>query len=207
MVERYPNWRSAVAEPSQPDWLMIYHLHPDGGRGALLGTETGFDVRRDRPWYQQAIIQGGPRWNPIVQHGPSDYLTLTASQPVYDPTTGDLLGVFAVQTRLAYLSEILRQFNLSADSRILITDSAGTMIGISTDEKLYSAVSGTGLRKRFQQETLTTSQDGLIQALGEQIRTLEGPRPHQPRLANAGGKGALSQRNAYLTIDDTPLHL
>ncbi|WAL62018.1 PAS domain S-box protein [Thermocoleostomius sinensis] len=159
-----------AANPPRPDELLIYQVGQDGKRGNLVTTQTGFDVRLDRPWYQRAVTTGKPGWNLISQYGSQELLTLDASQPVYDRNTQQLLGVFAVHLRLDYLSEFLRQLDISQVGQVIITDAHGALIATSTQELPYMLEPGSGYQRPFRQLQIQESQNDLTRALGEYLR-------------------------------------
>jgi len=160
LVERLPEFYLGVADPPNPNRIQIYRLDQQGRRQELVATQTGLDVRRDRPWYQRAVTTGQPGWNPLFQYGDSDVLTLSTSQPVYDPTNNQLLGVFATHIRLDYLSQFLRTLEISRSGRILILDRNGTLIASSGDGPLYKIATDTDPLR-----TLETSEDALARSL------------------------------------------
>jgi PAS domain S-box-containing protein len=173
-----------AANPPRPDQLLIYQLGQDGKQEELVTTETGFDVRSDRPWYQRAVTTGQPGWSPISQYGSQNLLTLDASQPVYDRTTQQLLGVFAVHIRLDYLSEFLHQLDISQIGQVIITDENGALIATSTQEQPYTLGAGSGHQRPFRQLQMHESQNDLTRALGEYLRdrpnSLAQSNFHQP---------------------------
>ena len=174
LVDRLPELHPAlylvVADPPRPEQISIYRLNRDGSPGELVQTNEGLDVRYDRPWYQRAVATGQPGWNPISQYGSLEFLTLDASQPVYDRTNGQLLGVFAVHIRLDYLSEFLHSLNISRDGRVIIMDQSGALLATSTREQPHQFVDGTGYHKRFVQRNIADSQDDLTRSLGAYLR-------------------------------------
>jgi PAS domain S-box-containing protein len=170
LVDRLPDLYMVVAEPPHLDRLLIYQLDRNGKRGNLVHTNEGLDVRRDRPWYQRAAATGQPGWNSISQYGSLNLLSLDASQPVYDPTTKRLLGVFAVHTRLDYLSEFLHRLDIGRVGQIIIIDQDGALIATSTREQPYKFGAGTGYHRQFQRLNIAESQDELTRSLGEYLR-------------------------------------
>jgi len=202
VVEQLPKLYLGIADPPQPDKLLIYHLDGQGRRGQLVTTVNGLDVRRDRPWYQRAVRTGKLGWNPISQYGTFKALTLDASQPVYDRTTKRLVGVFAVHIRLDYLSEFLRHLDISRFGQAIIMDQSGALVATSTPEQLYEAEAGIGHQNQFKQLNINESHDNLTRSLGKYLydrpstlRSLEQPQDLEFRY-----KGELQ----YVKI--TPFH-
>lgn len=169
-VERFPTLYLGAADPARPDLIQIYSLDSQGKRGPRMHEVNGLDVRRDRPFYQQAISTGKLGWSPIARYGNSDALALTAAQPVYAPTTKQLLGVFAVHLRLDYLTEFLQNLEISRAGQVLITDAAGTMIATSTQERPFRTGDKIQQPNQFQQIRMDQSQNDLTRSLGEYLR-------------------------------------
>ncbi|HEY9661086.1 MAG TPA: cache domain-containing protein, partial [Allocoleopsis sp.] len=131
LVERYPtSFYLGVANPSRPDQLSIYQLDNQGRRGKLVHADQ-LDVRRDRPFYARAVTTGKPGWSPVAQYGKTAELSLNAFHPVYDPTTQQLLGVFAVHFRLNQLNQFLHNLDFSRSGQIIITEQNGDIIATS----------------------------------------------------------------------------
>ncbi len=173
VVERLPELHLVVADPPRPDKMLVYRLDNQGKRGQLVYTENGLDIH-DRPWYKRAVKTGQPGWAPISQYGSLEALTLNTSQPVYDPITKRLLGVFTVHTQLDYLSKVLQRLDISRFGRVMITDQGGALIATSLQEKLYKVGAGTGFDKQLKQLTLDQSRDDLTRSLGEYLRDRPG---------------------------------
>ncbi|MBV8882499.1 MAG: PAS domain S-box protein, partial [Chroococcidiopsidaceae cyanobacterium CP_BM_RX_35] len=169
VVERLPKLYLGIADPPQPDKLLIYRLDSQSRRGQLVTTVNGLDVRRDRPWYQRATTTGKLGWNPISQYGTSKALTLDASQPVSDHTTKRLLGVFAVHVRLDYLSEFLHHLDISRFGQVIIMDQSGALVATSTQEQLYTIAAGTGSQSQLKQLNINESHDNFTRSLGKYL--------------------------------------
>jgi PAS domain S-box-containing protein len=168
LVERLPDLYLVAADPPRSGEIRVYRLNGDGSRGGLVTTQTGLDVRHDRPWYRRAVATGQPGWNAISQYGSQELLTLNVSHPVYD-STNQLLGVFAVHIRLDYLSEFLHALDISRSGQVFIVDQRGNLIATSTLEKLYQFVSGTGYHQQFEQLKIDESHDDLTRSLGNYL--------------------------------------
>jgi len=178
VVERLPDLYMGIADPPRPDQLLIYRLDSQGNRGQWVYTEQGLDVRRDRPWYHRAVTTGKPGWSPVSQYGTLKALTLDASQPVYDRTTKNLLGVFAVHIRLDSLSQFLQRLNISRLGQVIITDQSGALIATSVPEQLYKIEADAGSGGPFRQLNLDESQNHLTRSLGQYLR-------HHPALLSS----------------------
>ncbi len=178
LPDRSPDLFLGMADPAKPDQIQIYRLNRQGNREALIATDQGLDVKRDRPWYGQALETGQPGWSPISQDGSLQTLTLSAfSQPIYD-SSQRLLGVFSVHLQLDYLSQFLHSLEIDDAGQILIIDQAGQLIASSTQELPYQFEAGKAARE-FKQISLEQSQNDLTQALGVYLRD----HPAQPNSA------------------------
>ncbi len=169
VVERLPEGRYSVeSDPPRPEKLRIYPLDDAGNRKQLIPGKHNLDVR-DRVWYKRAVTERNLGWSPISQYGSCRALALTASQPVYDRTTRQLLGVSAVHFRLDYLSQFLNQLETSRVGQVIITDQSGALVATSTEEQPYTAA-GKAECSQLKQLKIDQSQNPLTRSLGEYLR-------------------------------------
>ncbi len=174
VVERFPTLYLGAADPPRPDQIQIYPLNSQGNRGKLIRINNGLDVRRDRPWYKRAVATGQPGWNPISQYGSFKLLTLSASEPIYDRATKQLLGVFAVHIRLDYLNEFLNRLDISRSGQVLMIDQSGALIATSTGEQPNQPAAGTEFRRQFKPLKMDQSRNHLTRSLGHYLRNQPG---------------------------------
>jgi PAS domain S-box-containing protein len=170
LVDQLPELYLVSADPPNPTELSIYRINEDGSQGELVTTQSGLDIRSDRPWYQRAVNTRQAGWSPISQYGSLEFLTLDAFHPVYDRTTQELLGVFAVHVRLDYLSEFLRGLDISRRGRVIIVDQNGMIIATSTQEQPYRFTDGIGYERQFERLPLEASQDEVTRSLAAYLR-------------------------------------
>jgi signal transduction histidine kinase len=90
---------------------------------------------RQTPWYRSAAEAGKRTWTPIFQTPERNRpdLSLNISQPVYG-TDGKLQGVFSAGVVLSWLSDALKQIQVTPNSQIFITDRQGQLIASSGKE-------------------------------------------------------------------------
>lgn len=170
LVDRLPDLYLVAAEPPHPERLLIYSLNADGSRKKLVSTNEGLDVPRDQHGYRRAVTTGKPGWSLMAQYGSLNFLTLDAFHPVYEGNTKNLLGVFAVQMRLDYLSEFLHRLAISRSGRVIIMERNGTLIATSTGEQPYQFGAEKAAQRQFEQLNIAESQDDLTRALGKYLR-------------------------------------
>lgn len=169
-VERFPQFYLGAADPARPDRIQIYELNHQGQPSKRVQVVNGLDVRRDRPFYARAVASGRLVWSDIFPYGNTNTLTLSASQPAYDPQTQQLVGVFAVHLRLDYLSEFLRQLAISNAGQVLIVDQAGKMVATSTRETLFVAGDSANPRDKGRPLRIDESQDALTRAIAPALQ-------------------------------------
>lgn len=108
----------------------LYQVDEVGNRKALKQTFT-MDLGNQRPWYQSAVAAQDATWSPIFPVGTQFDLVVNASRPVYDSTTGELLGVFSVNIALANLNTWLQNLPISHKGRIFVLDHQGRVVASS----------------------------------------------------------------------------
>ncbi|MGG6242329.1 diguanylate cyclase domain-containing protein [Nodosilinea sp. AN01ver1] len=128
-----------VANASLDRYFHYYALDSKGDRGLLrrVGSKP-FDPRM-RPWYRAAREAGEPTWSPVYLDFETMLPTITANAPVYDPASGDLLGVCATDVILSEeLNDFLRGLYISPRGIAFIMDSSGLLIASSTPEPIVA---------------------------------------------------------------------
>lgn len=169
-VYREPSLTMAVGNPDQPSTIYNYSLDSNGRKSQILDTLPGFNIRRDRPWYQGAIHSGKPGWSEIFQQGASNLLVLNAAQPVYNPATKILEGVFAVHITLDQISHWLRTTEISDYSQVFIIERSGLLVATSTEEELVKEVEETPKNKKIRRRRVQESHSLLIQTTGNYLQ-------------------------------------
>lgn len=126
--------------PIDPDLGLVagkryeYRTDASGERGEMLRSDDGFDSRQ-RPWYQEAVTAGEAVWTSVYPLFIDHSLALATSRPVRD-RQGELLGVVAVDLRLAGIQRFLSALQVGQTGQIFILERDGLLIASSTDEDL-----------------------------------------------------------------------
>jgi PAS domain S-box-containing protein len=94
-------------------------------------------------------------------------LTLSAFQPVYDIATKQLSGVFAVNLRLDYLNQFLRDLEISRFGQVLILEQNGNIIAASQGAPAAITKHGAFPQKWV---NIYDSHDSLLRSLGSVLR-------------------------------------
>ncbi|MGP1382665.1 MAG: PAS domain S-box protein [Thainema sp.] len=136
-----------------------YALSSTGERTFLKDIwEKPYDARQ-RPWYKAAKSKGGATWGEIYLDFDSLLPTLTASYPVYEPGSKQVLGVCATDFVLPKeMSEFLRSLKVGESGQTFIMDRSGNLVATSTDEDIV-AVSD---ENDFEYRAAIDSSDPLI---------------------------------------------
>ncbi len=120
-----------------------YLAGPNGERLEQLKADPGFDAR-ERPWFKAAEAAKGPVWSAVYPMFAENALAMAASRPVYDEA-GELLGVLAVDMRLAGINAFLRQLAVAKRGETFILDREGLPVASSMEEAtLIAGTSGRG---------------------------------------------------------------
>jgi PAS domain S-box-containing protein len=174
---RLEGLRMTVANFAQKDTAYAYRTDQQGNRRHLINTLPGFDARRDRPWYRQAVQTGKPGWGKAFQFGHESVLAITAFQPVYAPGSKKLLGVFSSGFSLNQVSQFLHSLTARRSGEIYIVDSDGLLIASSADKTPFSViypVKGQRVFKRFKpqesQSPLIRSADQFLFQSGKAVQ-------------------------------------
>jgi signal transduction histidine kinase len=90
---------------------------------------------RQAPWYRSAAEAGQLTWTPIFQTPERDRpdLSLNISQPVYGADR-QLRGVFSAGVVLSWISDALKQIQVTPHSQLFILDPQGQLIASSSAE-------------------------------------------------------------------------
>lgn len=114
-----------------------YTIDQKGNRGKLIQTSNRFDPRV-RPWYTAAIKARKLTWTEIYPYFSSSGLAISATQPFYDTTTNQLLGVTNATLSLAEVSDFLRRLEISRSGQTFIMERSGKLVASSTGEQLFT---------------------------------------------------------------------
>jgi signal transduction histidine kinase/ActR/RegA family two-component response regulator len=115
------------------DWFFHhYELTPQGNRGRLRGLGDRPYDPRIRPWYQAAREQGKPVWSEVYLDFDALVPVITASTPVYDPTSQALIGVCATDFLLTVeLDSFLHELSVGESGETFIIEHTGNLVASS----------------------------------------------------------------------------
>ncbi|WP_197047496.1 PAS domain S-box protein [Planktothrix serta] len=154
-----------TANPWTQQHLYLYNIDAEG-RPTTLHRDSGtiYDPRK-RPWYEKAKITGRPVWSDVYLAFSTGLPTVTASQPIYDSNTGDLLGVCATDVLLPDdFRKFLSSLSIGKSGIAFVSDRTGQLLSSSTDEPLT-----VGDGKQAKLLPATKSQNPLIRAAAQQL--------------------------------------
>lgn len=128
--------QAIVSNPSTNYLLRYYSLDDTGQVGPNLSQGDRPYDPRVRPWYISAKDLGGPTWSEIYLDFDAMVPVITASQPVYSETTGDLIGVCATDFLLSVeLDGFLRSLEVGQTGETFIIERSGLLISSSTSDE------------------------------------------------------------------------
>ncbi|WRH67596.1 MAG: PAS domain S-box protein [Planktothrix sp. GU0601_MAG3] len=154
---------TANAETGQH--LYLYNIDAEG-RPTTLYKDSGaiYDPRK-RPWYEKAQTTGRPVWSDIYLAFSTGLPTVTASQPIYNPDTGELLGVCATDVLLPDdFRKFLSSLTIGKSGIAFVSDRTGQLLSSSTNEILT-----VGKGKQAKLLPAADSQNPLIRGATQQI--------------------------------------
>lgn len=167
-ANRSPESNLEVADPEHPNRLYRYKLSPDGKRSGLRQTISDFDLQSDRVGYQQALLTRQSGWSQPLPSMVKNQLVINAFQPVYQPSTQALIGVFSVNLGLDHISDFLKTINVGQSGAIFIIERNGQLIAASTQEKLFR-LNKTSQSQPLRRFTLQDSRNFLSQQTGRYL--------------------------------------
>jgi len=163
-----------VADFSQSLVMTTYWVDDRGRKQEAYKTVTGIDVRRDRPWYRMAVATGQPGWSPVFQSADHNILALNAYQPVYEPQTQTLLGVFSVNVSLNQLSQFLSTLEGVRSGEVFILEPDGHVIASSADGSPFRVQTAADGQQSLTRLTPDQSQSPLIRAAYQEAQAAFG---------------------------------
>lgn len=116
------------------NYLFEYRpIDADGNSGAVVRRGDRRYDPRVRPWYKAAQEQKKPVWSDIYLDFDARVPVITASQPVFERESKELLGVCAVDFLLSLeLDAFLNQLQVGKTGETFILERSGTLISSST---------------------------------------------------------------------------
>ncbi|MCU0569369.1 MAG: sensor histidine kinase [Oculatellaceae cyanobacterium Prado106] len=161
-VNRRGQFRLLKSDPYDDNWVSGYRLNLLGDRTKSLEPYRSAPVQIT-PWYKAAVEARKPTWSPIFQTDDQD-LSLNANYPIYDPDTGDLLGVASAGVVLSKINNFLKNLQVSETGIVFVVEHDGTLIGTSGDQPAYIRNEVTQNKVKLDRIKAIDSQDPLIQA-------------------------------------------
>ncbi len=138
-----------------------------GERTFLKGRLLKRYDARQRPWYIAAKEKERATWGPIHLDFDSLLPTLSASYPVYEPGSRQVLGVCATDFVLPKeMSEFLRSLKVGQSGQTFIMDRSGNLVATSTDEEIVEVIDD----KDFRYRAATDSSDPLIRGTATYLK-------------------------------------
>lgn len=123
---------------------------------------------RKAPWYRSAVEAGKLTWTPIFQtpEGDRPDLSLNLSQPVYGPDR-QLRGVFSAGVVLSWISDALKQIQITPNSQVFILDRQGQLVASSSAEP--TVIKGAEATPKLRQLRGVESSNSVLKMSAEAI--------------------------------------
>ncbi len=173
-TQPYPRWELTRAGALTQGRYWVYRATPEGLPGERVEDFRLYDPRQ-RPWYQQAIAQGGPIWTDLYVDFTELKLAITAAEPVYN-AQNQLQGVVGTDIVLDRLQTILQSVTSSPAAVSYVIDASGLLIASSTGPaplKVLSRINPTDPEPEIQRLAAVNHPNPLIRSSG-QILSQEG---------------------------------
>jgi signal transduction histidine kinase len=156
-----------LQKSDRADAGVVYDFEIDGmgDRGKFLDTFTIPSVQATK-WYAAAATARKPTWSPIFQTGDNQDLSLNASSPIYDPNTGDLLGVASAGVVLSKINAFLKNLRVSESGLVFVVEHDGKLVGTSASQQVYRKVEVKG-KVKLDRINAADSRDPLIKATAQ----------------------------------------
>ncbi|MDX2214239.1 MAG: PAS domain S-box protein [Oculatellaceae cyanobacterium bins.114] len=146
--------------------MNLYSVDNLGNRRFFVEALGKYDARI-RPWYKAAVQAERPVWSPVYLDFTTQLPTITASQPVYGESGGQLLGVCATDVILPKdFRNFLINLSIGRSGQAFVIERSGAILSSSTDESL---ISGEGENAKLLQAT--ESSEPLIRETARQLQS------------------------------------
>ncbi|MBL1209055.1 PAS domain S-box protein [Geminocystis sp. GBBB08] len=162
VANRNPSPSILETNPDKPNQLDVYNIDQKGHKTELINSIKPFNLH-SRPWYEFAVKAGKPVRIPIFQLSDNSDLSLNSSHPIYDPTTGKLLGVFSAASDLNFFRKYISRLQIAKNGRVFIVDKNGFLIGNSTNHLPFRKTEKNG-QIILERIKAIDSEDPLIKA-------------------------------------------
>lgn len=164
-VNRRGQLRLQESDRADEGRVYDYALTGMGDRGALLESFVRPSAQSMK-WYESAVAARKPTWSPIFQTADNQDLSFNASFPIYDPETGDLLGVASAGVVLSKINAFLKNLRVSESGLVFVVENDGELVGTSASQPAYSRL-GTGDTAKLERINVKNSHDPLIKATAQ----------------------------------------
>ncbi len=126
--------------------LNIWETDKDYRKTRLVRHIENYDHRK-RPWYVSAVDSGKMTWSDVYFYSSTHYPAISCNFP-FSGKDGTVSGVFVTTISLNGISRFLKHIHISPNSRIIITDNKGLLLGASFTQPLTDnkgkRIAGTG---------------------------------------------------------------
>ncbi len=126
--------------------LNIWETDKNYRKTRLVRHIENYDHRK-RPWYVSAVNSGKMTWSDVYFYSSTRYPAISCNFPL-SGEDDSVSGVFVATISLDGISRFLRNIHISPNSRIIITDNKGLLLGASFSQPLTNQkgerIAGTG---------------------------------------------------------------
>lgn len=132
----------AIANKKNNFQTHYYEVDSQGNRlsNRPVEVESKTYILKERPWYETPVKAGKPTWVRIYPDltTKNKELYLTASYPIYQAETKQLLGVCSADITLSDLDDFLENLFIEKQKTIVIAERNGRLIATSTGQPSFS---------------------------------------------------------------------
>lgn len=132
-----------------------FHSYQTDSQGRPIKLVTNLEIPDTRrgAWYLEPATAGRRLWSSVFTSFLEEELLIAISDPVKDPTTQELTGVFNAAIRLSSIGNFLKTLKIGRTGQAFIveqrSDNPGVMLASSTGELPFLKNSTTGERELF----------------------------------------------------------
>lgn len=165
-VNRQGQLRLQRSDAEDEGEVYDYELEGTGDRGELIDSFSKPPVQKTE-WYEAAVNARKPTWSPIFQTADNQNLSFNASFPIYDPDTGDLLGVASAGILLSKINAFLKNLQVSETGLVFVVEHDGKLVGTSASQSVYNRSQKKGEAVKLERINAADSDDPLIKATAQ----------------------------------------
>ncbi|HEY9816037.1 MAG TPA: hypothetical protein V6D20_09625, partial [Candidatus Obscuribacterales bacterium] len=174
------------------EWLFDYYeLDPYGSRARYKRRGDRPYDPRVRPWYQIAQQRHMPTWSDVYLDFDAFVPVITASTPVYDPNTQQLLGICATDFLLTVeLDTFLNELQAGQSGETFIIEHTGNLVASSIPDDDILILDETNAPERLKavdvsNELIRETSRELVDRFGD-FQTLQAGQSFTLRLGDRG---------------------